>query len=230
MTSAPTTLLVDWGGVLTGPLSTAIEKWAEADRVDLEAYFDLVNYWLGPEFSRLAHTNPIHALEVGALTIEDFEGTLKREMETRTGRHFPGPGMVARMFAMFDHAPDMNGLVYRARRCGVRTGLISNSWGNEYPRDGWNDMFECVVISHEVGLRKPDPAIFELAISTLGVSAGECVFVDDLHTNVAAAVEFGMIGVHHTSYDSTLMELNAIFDANFGDDPFPQQVHDEPRS
>ena len=216
MAAQPTTLIVDWGGVLTGPLSTAIEKWAEADRVDLVAYFDLVDHWFGPEFARLAHTNPIHALEVGAMTIPDFERILQEQMEARTGTPFPGQGMVARMFSMFDHAPDMNGLVYRAREQGLKTALVSNSWGNDYPRDGWEDMFDVVVISHEVGLRKPDPEIFHLTTSRLGVDAGECVFVDDLAHNITAAVALGMIGVLHTSYDSTVMELNAIFDRELG--------------
>jgi len=216
MAGEPTTLIVDWGGVLTGPLSTAIERWAQADRVDLVAYFDLVDHWFGPEFARLAHTNPIHALEVGEMTIPDFEQILQEQMEARTGKPFPGEGMVARMFAMFDHAPDMNGLVYRAREQGLKTALISNSWGNDYPRDGWDDMFDAVVISHEVGLRKPDPAIFELATSQLGVSAADCVFVDDLAHNVAAAVAIGMVGVLHTSYDSTVMELNAVFNRELG--------------
>ena len=205
-------LIVDWGGVLTGPLASTIEAWAEQDQVDLEAYFALIDHWLGPEYTAIHRINPIHALETGRLAVPDFEKTLKTAMEERTGHHFDGDGVVARMFTMFQHAPDMNGLVYRARAAGLKTGLLSNSWGNEYPRDGWDDMFDVAVISHEVGLRKPDPQIYQHTCSMLGVQPVECVFVDDLRANVDAAVALGMVGIHHISYEDTLMQVEALFD------------------
>jgi HAD superfamily hydrolase (TIGR01509 family) len=88
---------------------------------------------------------------------------------------------------------------------------LSTSWGNTYPREGWDEMFHTIVISGEVGMRKPDREIFEHTLDLLGVDAGEAVFVDDLPANVHAAVELGLIGVHHTSYDATAAELEAIF-------------------
>jgi putative hydrolase of the HAD superfamily len=72
-------------------------------------------------------------------------------------------------------------------------------------------MFHTIVISGEVGMRKPDREIFEHTLDLLGVPAGETVFVDDLLANVQAAVGFGLVGVHHTSYDETAAELEAIF-------------------
>ena len=60
--------------------------------------------------------------------------------------------------AVSEHAQDMSGLVRRARLAGVRTALLSNSWGDQYLRDGWQDMFDAVVISGEVGMRKPERA------------------------------------------------------------------------
>ena len=91
----------------------------------------------------------------------------------------------------------MTALVRRARHAGLRTGLLSNSWGNDYPRDGWDEMFDVVVISGEVGMRKPEPEIFHHTLDLIGLAAAECVFVDDLPHNVAAAVELGMVGVRH---------------------------------
>ena len=206
-----TTLIVDWGGVLTGPLATTIEAWAERDQVDLAAYFGLIDEWLAPEYAEIARINPIHALETGQLAVPDFEQKLAAAMQARTGHPFDGDGVVARMFGMFQHAPDMNGLVYRARSAGLRTALLSNSWGNDYPRDGWDDMFDVAVISHEVGLRKPDPNIYTHTCQLLGVRPDECVFVDDLHTNIHAAVQLGMVGVLHVSYADTLSQLQILF-------------------
>jgi putative hydrolase of the HAD superfamily len=105
----------------------------------------------------------------------------------------------------------MSGLVLRARRAGLRTGLLSNSWGNAYPREGWDEMFDAIVISGEVGMRKPEPAIFHHALELLDVAPGETVFVDDLRVNILAAAELGLVGVHHTSYDETAAELEALF-------------------
>jgi putative hydrolase of the HAD superfamily len=105
----------------------------------------------------------------------------------------------------------MCALVLRARRAGLRTGLLSNSWGNEYPREGWDEMFDAIVISGEVGMRKPEPAIFAHALDLLGVEAGQTVFVDDLRVNVTAASELGFVGVHHVTYAQTAVELEALF-------------------
>jgi putative hydrolase of the HAD superfamily len=73
-------------------------------------------------------------------------------------------------------------------------------------------MFDVVVISGEVGMRKPEPEIFAHTLALLGRPAHECVFVDDLPHNVDAAVELGIVGVRHTSYQETLLELEALFD------------------
>ncbi len=208
---ALTTLIVDWGGVLTGPLPETIAAWAQDEGVDLDEYFALIDHWLGPTYAEVSRVNPIHALETGQLAVPDFERKLADAMFERTGRHFNGNGVVARMFDMFQHAPDMNGLVYRARAAGLKTALLSNSWGNEYPRDGWDDMFDATVISHEVGLRKPDPAIFMHVCDLLGVEPQDCVFVDDLVTNTRAAAALGMVSVLHEKYDTTLLELETLF-------------------
>ena len=113
----------------------------------------------------------------------------------------------------------MNGLVRRAHGAGLRTALLSNSWGNNYPRDGWDDMFDAVVISVEVGMRKPEPDIFVHVADLLELAPKQIVFVDDLPSNVQAAVSVGMVGVHHHSYDETATELEALFDLSLrGDD------------
>lgn len=207
-------LIVDWGGVLTGPMRAVVESWAHSDGIDLDTYSASMANWFGEPVGQEALLNPIHALERGELALPDFEVMLAEDMSRRSGRHYEANGLLTRMFDHFEHAQDMNGLVRRARERGIRTALLSNSWGNDYPRDGWDDMFEVVVISGEVGMRKPESRIFEHTLELLGMAASECAFVDDLPHNVAAAVTVGMVGVRHVSYESTLTELQALFDVD----------------
>ena len=115
------------------------------------------------------------------------------------------------MFDQFEHAPAMSALVLRAQRAGLRTGLLSNSWGNEYPREGWDEMFDAVVISGEVGMRKPEPAIFAHALDLLGVERRRDRVRRRPQANVDAAEALGLVGVHHTSYEETAPELERLF-------------------
>jgi epoxide hydrolase-like predicted phosphatase len=204
-------LVVDWGGVLTGEMRTAVQSWAEADGVPLDSYVATIRDWMGEPYGIEARLNPIHALERGEITVPDFEQRLAEALTVRTGRTFDADGLLARLFGHFEHAADMSGLVRRARIAGLRTGLLSNSWGNDYPRDGWDEMFDVVVISGEVGMRKPEPGIFEHTLDLMGLPAERTVFVDDLRHNVDAAVAVGMVGVHHRTYEQTLLELEALF-------------------
>ena len=207
-------LVVDWGGVLTGPMRGVVESWAQSDGIDLDTYSNAMRDWFGDPVGQEAILNPIHALERGEMALPDFEELLASEMTRRSGREYRADGLLTRMFAHFEHAHDMNALVRRARERGIRTALLSNSWGNDYPRDGWDDMFDIVVISGEVGMRKPEPHIYRHTLDLIGLAASECAFVDDLPHNVAAAVNLGMVGIHHVGYDSTLAELQVLFDVD----------------
>jgi len=208
---APQALIVDWGGVLTGDLRTVVHRWAEVDGIDLQMYADVMRDWLGDSVGMEALINPVHALERGEMALPDFERRLADALTERSGVLVQAEGLMSRMFEHFEHAEDMSGLVRRAHASGLRTALCSNSWGNDYPRDGWADMFDVVVISGEVGMRKPEPRIFEHTAQLLDLPASTCVFVDDLPRNVTAAVGVGMIGVHHITYQRTAAELDAIF-------------------
>jgi epoxide hydrolase-like predicted phosphatase len=210
-------LLVDWGGVLTEPLESAMKSWAKIDGIDFDSYIAVMREWLGQHQGQLAAANPVAALERGEIEVPHFEVQLADRLASATGHPIVAAGLLQRMFDQFAHAPAMSGLVLRARRAGLLTGLLSNSWGNEYPREGWDDMFDAVVISGEVGMRKPEPGIFAHALDLLGVEAAQTVFVDDLRVNVTAATELGFVGVHHVSYDQTAVELEALFGVHLRD-------------
>jgi FMN phosphatase YigB (HAD superfamily) len=91
-------------------------------------------------------------------------------------------------------------------------GVVSNSWGNTYPRESIDALFELVVISGEVGMRKPNPDIFTHALDLLGIPPERVVFVD-AEPNTDGAARLGMHTVLHTDPDSTRQKLARLVPA-----------------
>lgn len=199
-------LVVDWGGVLTGPIEASWRRAARRVGLDL-AQFDAV----------MAETladpdGVVRGFEQGMVTEADFERYLAGRLAAADGGVVPAGGLLARLWHGMVDEPTMTSAVQRAREAGIRTALLSNSWGLScYDRSAWDDLFDAVVISGEVGLRKPDSAIFQLAAARLAAEPAECVFVDDLPGNVAAAADVGMVGLHHVEPSTTIAELQALF-------------------
>ncbi len=122
----------------------------------------------------------------------------------------PADGLLTRMFSGFSREPGMVSVLRRARAAGLKTALLSNSWGLDYPREDWHELFDVAVVSGEVGMRKPDHDIYRHVAKLLGVPPSACVFVDDLAPNVRGAVEVGMVGIHHRDTATTARELEAL--------------------
>ncbi len=201
-------LIVDWGGVLTMPIHAAIGRWLKVTGVDQDHYGTVVRRWVEPLPGEIS---PVHRLERGELAVEDFEHLLSAALALE-GSTVEARGLVGKMFAdLAIYEDSMTSLVTRARAAGIRTGLLSNSWGNEYDRTDWHEMFDAVVISGEVGMRKPEPGIFELAVDRMGLPADECVFIDDMAHNIVAAEQAGIVGIVHRTFDETAAELEALF-------------------
>lgn len=211
----PVGLVVDWGGVLTAGIGDAFSDWARAEGVDYGHYLAALKRWIGPEAVDPAE-NPVHALERGELEVPDFERKLAQALREQ-GSAVRAEGLLGRMFAGLELLEEsMVGLVRRAKAQGVRTALLSNSWGNDYPRQGWDELFDAVVISGEVGMRKPEPRIYRHVLDLLALEPRQAVMVDDLPPNVRGAVDVGMVGVLHRSYDQTRLELEAVFGLDLG--------------
>jgi putative hydrolase of the HAD superfamily len=207
----PRALIVDWGGVLTSPLAAALDDWFAAEGITGGDYAAAVRDFRDQALSELNAFDPIRALERGELEVRSFEQALAAGIERHSGTPLPAEGLINRMFAGFAAAPAMVNVVRRAKAEGLRTALLSNSWGNEYLRDDWDVLFDAVVISGEVGMRKPDADIYVHTLKLLGCRPGEAVFVDDLEANIRGAAAVGIVGVHHRSYEETLAELEALF-------------------
>lgn len=199
-------LVVDYGGVLTTPLSDTTGSWLAREGIPPERFREVMRAWM----SRDAPPNPAHDLETGRLAPAEFERAFAAALAGPDGTGPDPDGLLERMFAGFRAEPGMTGVLAQAKALGVRTALLSNSWGFDYDRVGWDALFDVVVISGEVGLRKPDADIYLLTAGRLGVEPSRCVFVDDLRPNVRAAVEVGMTGVHHTDAATTAAELSAV--------------------
>jgi putative hydrolase of the HAD superfamily len=208
MSRTLTALVVDYGGVLTNSLRDTMSAWLEADRIDPVRYREVMREWLSDK----AGTNIAQDLERGTISSVDFERKFAEVLARQDGSIPDAEGLLRRMFAGFRTEEDMVGVVRRARAAGLKTALLSNSWGNTYDQDLLAELFDVAVISGEVGLRKPEPEIYRLTAERLGVPAGECVFVDDLTPNVRGAVAVGMVGVLHVDTETTLSELEALFD------------------
>jgi putative hydrolase of the HAD superfamily len=103
---------------------------------------------------------------------------------------------------------------FRTLRPRYKTGIISNSFvgaaEREEARYGFSAHCDLIVYSHEVGLEKPDPRIFEVALSRLGVRAEESVFLDDVATHVEAARALGVNAILYESNAQAIAELEAL--------------------
>jgi putative hydrolase of the HAD superfamily len=205
-------VVTDWGGVLTTPILTTVRAWVQADGIDWETYTAVMRPWVIDAYQDEHQVaNPVHALERGECSNSEFEALLAAQLKTIDGGPVMAEGLLRRMFAASLPVPAMYAMIRTLRGSGFGTALLSNSWGcDEYPRADFPGLFDTVVISGEVGMRKPEPEIFLHAAATLGLEPRECVFIDDVAANVAAAVGCGMAGVHHTDATATARELEAL--------------------
>ena len=206
-----TTLIVDFGGVLTTSMAESFTQFVRAEDVDGEHLHSVL-------FADYGEGTLVHGIETGRITMEEFERELAGKLRTAGGSPVAAEGLVRRMFSGARADTRMIAAVQKARESGLKTGLLSNSWGNRdsYEFAHFDTLFDAVVISGEVGLRKPDPAIYALAAKDLGVPPGECVMVDDIGVNIKGAERAGMVGVHHVETETTLSELEALFGIDLG--------------
>jgi putative hydrolase of the HAD superfamily len=203
-------LVVDFGGVLTTPLYLAMARFAEDTGIELQ---DLARAALGVYTG--ADDDLVVAYETGRIGTAEFESAFAERLSTATGVEVSPNDLVVRIFAGLEPEAAMFAAVGAARAAGLKTGLLSNSWGMAlYPRAKLDEQFDVVVISGEVGLRKPDPAIFMLTTERLGVAPAQCVFVDDHPGHLQAAAEAGMATVLHRSPEQSIAELEELLGLN----------------
>ena len=196
-------LVVDYGGVLTAPTVAATRDWCASVGISYRQF-------VGPLIAeRDGRPSLIHLLETGQLPVEEFERELGAAITADCGAPVDVTGFTRTVVGGAPPDRAMLDLLDEMRGRGLRTVLLSNSWGTPYPRELLDPHLDGYVISGEVGVRKPDRKIYLLAADRAGVPPEQCAFVDDLKANVAAAAEVGMLGILHTDAASTRRALLA---------------------
>ena len=199
-------LISDFGGVLTTPLQEGFLAYQEESGVSLEE--------LGKAMGSAAEEHgdhPLFVLERGEITETEFRARIERHLEDGLD--------LARLRTLYFErlAPNMPMVefVREVRRRGVRAALLTNNvreweplWRSKLPEV--DELFEVIVDSAFVGLRKPDPAIYALTLERLGgVPPERCVFVDDLDVNCEAARTLGMAAVRFANAEQAIAEVES---------------------
>jgi putative hydrolase of the HAD superfamily len=198
-------VISDFGGVLTSPLFESFAAWQRRSGLSFER--------LGQAMADATENNgmhPIYALEKGTITEAEFLGMLEAELD-------PGTSLSGMRDVYFEHLhpnPAMIDLMRDLRGRGLRMALLTNNvrewepqWRAKLPEI--DEIFEVIVDSAFVGMRKPDREIYELTLERLGngLEAGECLFVDDVDVNCETARSLGMRTVHYVDADQAIAEI-----------------------
>lgn len=159
--------------------------------------------------------NPLYALERGEMSEPDFLRLLGTAMTNGADRTIELHDFAEKYFAQLKPNGVMIAFLRELKdERGLRLAMLTNNvrewearWRAMLPVD---ELFETVVDSAFVGMRKPDPAIYALTLERLGLPAEACVFVDDIDVNVTAAREVGMHAVQFVDTEQTVRDVAAL--------------------
>ncbi len=201
-------VISDFGGVLTNRLMEAFAAFQDETGISMEQ--------LGRAMQSVSERDgeyPLFRLERGEVTEEEFLDSLASALEPELG-HRPKLHRFREIWFEALHANDaMLDLMRELRGRGYRMAILTNNvreweelWRSKLPVD---EIFELVVDSAWVGMRKPQPEIYQLTIERLDreLLPAECLFVDDNELNVEAALELGMAAVRFVSNEQAILEI-----------------------
>jgi putative hydrolase of the HAD superfamily len=207
-----TTVISDFGGVLTTPLIQSFAAVQDETGVPFEE--------LAKAMARLQDENGVHPLfelETGKISEADFLRKLGDSLEPVLG-HRPELHRFREIYfdALHPNEP-MIDLMREVKDGGHRMGLLTNNvreweplWRTMLPVD---EIFEVVVDSGFVGMRKPDREIYDLTLERMGGPAPEeCLFIDDTDVNCDAARDLGMSAVHYRDNDQAIAEIRTALE------------------
>src|SRR6476659_6772642 len=205
--TAPTTrtaVLIDFGGVITTSVLRAFEQFGE-----------LLGARPGLILGLLSHDTAARELmvehECGRIDADAFD----RGFADRLSAHgvvVQPEGLSARMQAGLRRDDDTVRLIEDLRAAGVLIALVSNAFGRDcYAGFDLNALADVVVISSEVGIRKPSRKIYDIACERIGVTPEQAIMIDDLQQNLDDAARLGIAGVLHTEAADTRKQLDERF-------------------
>jgi HAD superfamily hydrolase (TIGR01509 family) len=192
-------IFFDLGGVLVRTEFEAPRQHL-AERLNIE-YEDIVRLVFESETSRMASLGRLSVDEHWAAIAKKL-GRPASEAQALHSEFFAGDVLDRRLISFI-----------RSVRPEYRTGLISNAWGDlraYLVKEKGEDAFDTLTISAEVGLLKPEAAIFRLALETAQVQAEEALFVDDTVANIAGCEAVGMRGILFRDPEETIQAIEAL--------------------
>lgn len=206
-------IISDFGGVLTNPLFEGFAHVQERAGVPIDA--------LRPAMAAMTERdgeNPLFPLERGEVTEAAFLESLGSAVSEELGREVRMADFAEHYFAgLTANAPMIDWLRQARDERGLRLAMLTNNVREWEPR--WramlpvDELFETVVDSAFVGMRKPDPRIYALTLDRLGLPASACAFLDDLEPNIVAARDLGLHAVHFHDAAQAITELEALLEA-----------------
>jgi putative hydrolase of the HAD superfamily len=202
-------IVSDFGGVLTTPLSAGFLAIQDDVGVPRDAFRQAMIAATAAD-----GVNPLYRLEMGEIPEQAFLAALERQLADILGHEVTLHGFGERYLAALHPNEELFAYYRRLHGRGVRFAMLTNNvrewephWRAKLPID---DIFETVVDSAFVGVRKPDPRIYAIVLERLGLPAADCAFVDDLERNVDAARELGFAAVHFKDTGQVISELDAL--------------------
>jgi len=206
-------VISDFGGVLTTPLNEAFMAFQDKVGIAPEAFGDALR-----DATEKTGKNPLFELECGRITEAEFDDQLADALEPHLGHRPEIKRFGLELFATLTPNEGMLDLIREVRRDGLRTALLTNNvkeweplWREMLPVD---ELFETVVDSAFVGIRKPDPRIYELTLGRVELQAEACIFIDDMKINCDAAAELGIHAVHFRETAQARAEVHELLAAH----------------
>jgi epoxide hydrolase-like predicted phosphatase len=207
-------LLVDHGGVLTTPISASFAEFCLATGVSPERLrLVLAVAYRGDPGDAPADEgleDLVPAVETGRMPVEEFNDRLAAVLSKGLDQPVEALDLTTRLFGGAVPDERMIDAVRSARAQGIKTALVSNTWGLKDPSSWYDEVFDAVVLSGREGVRKPEPEIFRLTARRVDVEPSACVFVDDIAANVEGARVVGMTGIVHRHPDLTIPKVREL--------------------
>lgn len=201
-------LLVDFGGVLTTSVHDAFAAFGASlgdPALPMRLFAE------DPESGQL-----IVEAESGRIEDEEFEERFAARLAAH-GVVVEPAGLIRRLQAGLKPDQEMLALLGALRSAGHPVALVTNSFGRDcYEGFDLDALADVVVVSGQLGVRKPSRRIYQAAIDELGVPADACVLVDDLQQNLDGAWRLGIDGILHRSAATTAVELRDRFGIEVG--------------
>ena len=206
-------VISDFGGVLTTPLAEAFLAFQDRLEVPPETFGIAMK-----EILEKTGKHPLFELECGRITESEFDDQLATALEPHIGHRPNIKQFGLDLFGQLEVNPGMIDLIREVKRDSYRASLLTNNvkeweklWREMIPVD---ELFETVVDSAFVGIRKPDPRIYELLLGRVGLPAEACIFIDDMKINCEAATELGIHAVHFRETAQARSDVHALLAAH----------------